>query len=166
MISSHPITESKGMFSVMLDSCTAGILADILDPAIPYVWIRHHMPKRRIEWWKTQARLSESGSLYDLEVRCMDFDIQLSTARFLELLPEFEAHGMELFQMTRPVANALTLDGKEDAIKDRILVQNGLHLAFYLPHAVEIARLASPHREVLETALQKPKVRELVYGAA
>ena len=34
----------------MLRSCTSGILAHILDPAVPFVWIRRHTPKRYIQW--------------------------------------------------------------------------------------------------------------------
>ena len=96
----------------------------------------------------------------------MEFDLQLSTARFLELLPEFEDHGIVLFQMTRRVPDTLTLDGVAESAVERVLIQNGLHLRFYLPHAVECAQLSSPYREVLEKALQRPEVRELAYGAA
>jgi hypothetical protein len=93
----------------------------------------------------------------------MEFDLQLQTARFLELLPEFEEHGMELFQMVRRVPDTLTLYGVADDVVDRILLQNGLHLRFYLPHAVECAELASPDREVLERALERPEVRAIAY---
>ena len=147
----------------MLRSCTARILAPILEPAIPWVWIRHHHPKRYIQWWNTQAALSEKGPLHDVEVRMMEFDLQLSTARFLELLPEFEDHGLALFQMTRRVPDTLTLHRVPEEAVDQILIQNGLHLAFYLPHAIECAQLASPHRSVLDRALQKPEVKEIAY---
>jgi hypothetical protein len=96
----------------------------------------------------------------------MEFELQLPTARFLELLPEFEEHGMDLCQMTRRVPDTLTLHGVLDGAADRVLIQNGLHLCFYLPHAVECAQLRSPHREVLERALLRPEVRELAYDAA
>ena len=95
----------------------------------------------------------------------MEFDLQFRTVRFLELLPEFEGHGLLLFQMTRRAPDTLTLCGVPDDAADRVLLQNGLHVRFYLPHAGECAQLASPHREVLERALQKPKVREIAYGA-
>ncbi|HUY91221.1 MAG TPA: hypothetical protein VMV10_20960 [Pirellulales bacterium] len=165
MTSYLQISERKGMFSFMLRSCTSGILAHILDPVVPFVWIRGHTPMRYIQWWSTQTRLSERGALHDVEVRSMEFDLQLRTVRFLELLPEFEDHGLLLFQMTRRVPDTLTLYGVSDDAADRVLLQNGLHLKFYLPHAVECAQLASPHREVVERALQKPEVREIAYGA-
>lgn len=166
MNSCIPITEQNGMFSFMLRSCTSGILAHVLDPAVPFVWIRRHSPQRYIQWWSTQTRVSESGTLHDIEVRSMEFDLQLRTSRFLELLPEFDDHGMDLFQMMRRVPDTLTLDGIAENAVARILIQNGLHLHFYLPHAVECAQLASPHREVLERVLQRPEVSKIAYGAA
>jgi hypothetical protein len=96
----------------------------------------------------------------------MELDLQLPTARFLELLPKFEDHGMELVQMTRRVPDTLTLNGVPESAVARVLIQNRLRLRFYLPHAVECAQLASPDREVLEKALERPEVRKLAYGAA
>ncbi len=158
-----PITHYNGMYSVMLRSCTAAVLAHILDPAIPVIWVRRHMPQRYIQWWQAQAPLSVRGGIHELEVRAMEFDLQLPTSRFLELLAEFEDHGIVLFQMTRRVPDTLTLDRVAEDLMNRVLLQNGLHLGFYLPHAGESAQLSSPHREVLERALEQTAVRELVY---
>jgi len=163
MNSDLPIREQNGMFSVMLSVCSAGILSHILDPAVPVVWIRDHSPNRYLQWWKTQALFSEKGAFHEAEVRWMRFDLQLPTARFLEYLPEFEDHGMLLFQMTRRVPDTLTLDGLDHKAADRVLIQNGLHLRFNLPHANECAQLASPYREVLERALQRSTVGERAY---
>jgi hypothetical protein len=156
----EPIVEYRGMFSFMLRRCVAGILDDVLDPAIPFVWIRRHMPRRQIVWWPAHVPLSTSGALHDVEVRSMEFDLQLGTSRFLELLPEFADHGLVLFHMTRRVADTLTLDRVDDDSINRVLIQNGLHLKFYLPHAGESAQVASPHREVLSALLQKPRIRD------
>jgi hypothetical protein len=93
----------------------------------------------------------------------MEFDIQLPTARFLELLSEFEEQGIILFQMSRRVPDTLTLHGLADDAVNRVLIENGLHMKFFLPHAVECAQLASPHREVMERALQGREVREIAY---
>jgi hypothetical protein len=166
MTSASPITERNGMFSFMLHSCTSDILTHLLDPAVPFVWIRRHMPKRSVQWWNTQTRLSEAGALHEVEVRWMEFDLQLPTARFLELLPEFKDSGLVLFQMNRRVPDTLTLCGVPDQSVDRVLLQNGLHLRFYLPHALECAQVASPHRAVLEQALQRPEIRKIAYRAA
>jgi hypothetical protein len=91
----------------------------------------------------------------------MEFDLQLPTSRFLQLLLEFEDHGMVLFQMARRVPDTLTLDRVAEEAVNRVLLQNGLHLRFYLPHAMEYAQLASPRRDVLERALQAPRIREI-----
>ncbi|MGV3659687.1 MAG: hypothetical protein ACO1TE_05870 [Prosthecobacter sp.] len=156
------ITERGGMFHLMLRSCTAGILAHILDPEVPFVWVRRHMPHRYAQWRKTQACLSERGVLQDVEVRSMEYDLLAPTARFLELLPEFESHGMVLYQMRRRVPDTLTLDGVADEAVDRVLLQNGLHLRFYLPHAVECASVSSPDRPFLERVSERPEVRPFV----
>src|SRR5688572_516272 len=87
-----PITEQNGM----LRSCTSGILTHSLDPAIPWVWIRHHSPKRYIPWWNTQAALSEKGLLHEIEVHTMEFDLRLSMARFLESCPSPPSQHAEL----------------------------------------------------------------------
>ena len=154
------------MFRVILPSCSCSVLAQILDLSVPFVWVRRHLPQPCIRWWHAQAPLSATGQPYDVEVRGLQFDLQLPTVRFLELLPEFEDHGIVLFQMSRRVPDTLTLHGVPDQSVDRLLIQNGLHLRFDLPHANESACLASPRREVLEEVLQKSKVRELVCGGA
>ena len=95
----------------------------------------------------------------------MAFDLQFETKRFVDLLPEFEDHGMVVFQMDRKVSGSLFLDRIPDEAIDRVLIQNGLHLRFYLPHAMEVAVVGSPFREPLEKALHHPEVRRLAYEA-
>ena len=96
MIPKLPITHRDGIFSVMLQACTCRILTQILDPSVPFVWIRGHIPHPIIQWWHTKVPLSAKGTPYDVEVRLLEFDIQLTTSRFLELLPEFEDVGIDL----------------------------------------------------------------------
>ena len=67
----------------------------------------------------------------------------------------------KLFQISRPVPDTLSLDRVPRDAADRLLVQNGLHLAFYLPHAFDIAQFRSPRREVLEQLLKAPQIRDL-----
>ena len=116
-----------------------------------------------MQWWTTPVCLSKSGGAVDIEVGGLAFDVQLSTKRFLELLPEFNEHGLELYQMTRRIPNTLTLDCLPTENVNEVLIQNGLHLKFDLPHAGECAMLASPHREVLERVLLKPEIGKLAY---
>jgi hypothetical protein len=163
MTQSSLISEGNGMFSIMLRSCTSAILPAVLDRSVPVVWVRRHTPMRSIRWWPARVPLSTSGAVHDVEVRTLQFDLQLPTERFLQLLPEFSNHGMALFQLTRRVPDTLTLDVRSEASIYEILMQNGLHLHFYLPHVFESAQLSSPHRSVLEKALEDPEVRKLAY---
>jgi hypothetical protein len=151
------------MFSVLLRSCSCSVLAHVLDPSVPFVWVQRHWPNPRVEWRVARVPLSRDGQPRDVEVRSLEYDLQLPTARFLELLPEFEDKGMNLYQMVRRVPDTLTLYRVADHAIDGVLIQVGLHLRFSLPHAGETAELASPHRDVLERALQSPAVRELAY---
>ncbi len=155
--------QREGVFSVMLRSCTCGILSHILDRAVPFVWIRRHMPQRSLQWWRTELPLAPTGRLYGVEVRSLEFDLQLPTESFLELLPEFEEHGILLFQMSRRVPDTLTLDRIAEEAINRVLLQNGMHLKFYLPHAMECAQLSSPRSDVLATILQRPEIGALAY---
>jgi len=160
------ITQHAEMFSLMLRPCTSAILAHAVDASVPHVWIRRHQPNRYLQWWRAQVPLSSASAIHDVEVRSLEFDLHLPATRFLQLLPEFQDHGMAFFQMSRPVPDTLSLDRiPEDAI-DRVLIQNGLHLAYYLPHALETAQFRSPRREVLEQLLQAPEIRALAYEEA
>ncbi len=147
----------------MLRSCTALLLKEVLDVSVPYVWIRRHQPVRSLQWWKTETVLKRNGPLHDIDIRSMEFDIQMPTERFLDLLPEFANHGLVLFQMSQRVPDTLTLDRIPDEHINRVLIQNGLHLKVYLPHEYECAQLAAPHGATLERILLNPLIRELAY---
>jgi hypothetical protein len=157
------ITENDGFYELMLNPCTTAVLAGALDATVPWVWIRGHMPKRSIQWWNARVPLSVDGELRDVTVRSLQFDLLLTTSRFLELLPDFHDHALCLFQLRQPVPDTLTLDRVPDASIDRVLVQNGLHLAFYLPHAYEVAQFRAPDRDTIARLLQVPEIRALAY---
>lgn len=108
----------------MLSSCTTAILAGVLHPTVPFVWIRCHSPQRSLRWWNTPNRLSDVGALQDVEVRQLRFDPQLNTARFLELLPEFADYEMDPLQMARRVPDTLTLDRIAEQAVNRTLIQS------------------------------------------
>lgn len=147
----------------MLSGCRAGLLKEILDESVPFVWVLDHAPVERCGWWKTSLSLREHGPSFELDVRGVVFDIQLSTKRFLEILPEFQHLGLNLYQMHNKVPNTLTLSGVDDRAVNTILIQNGLHLHFQLPHEDECALLSAPRRETLERALSNPVIRERAY---
>lgn len=90
------------------------------------------------------------------------FDIQTTTEDFLPLLPEFEDHGLDLFQMSRRVPNTLLFNIYDESM-NRILLNNGLFLKFILPHAGEVAQLCSPNREYLESLLKNPALYDAAH---
>jgi hypothetical protein len=92
----------------------------------------------------------------------LNYEAQFETSAFLELLGEFEGHGVSLFQMARRVPNSLTLLGLDDRAVDRVLCHNGLRVGFYLPHANEYAQVCSPDRGFLERLASKAEMQDLV----
>jgi len=159
------IREHDGVFSVMLASCTCAVLERVLDPAVPIVWIRRHFPQPILQWWRTQIPISPGGGPHELEVRSVELEIQLPTARFLQILPEFAQNGIDLCQMDRRVPDSLTMHDISDRAFYRVLVQNGLRLHFYLPHAVEDAFLSSPDRARLESALRHADIADIAFNS-
>ena len=107
-----------------------------------------------------QAALSEKGPLHDVEVRMMEFDLQLSTARFQELLPEFEDHGLA-FQMTRRVPDTLTLHRVPEEAVDQFSLE--VCIGRFTCHTQLSARSWLLLTVVLDRALQKPEVKEIAY---
>ena len=156
--------DEDGMFSFYLHGCTCGILNELIDRTLPILWIRRHVPVAGIQWWKTTAPLSLSAIANGLEVRGMEYDLQLPTEKFLGLLPTFENHGVELYQMTKPVPDTLTLNRVPESSHCRILVENGMRMAFYLPHAIETAKVQFTDRTAYERAIATTAVRDLMRG--
>ncbi len=140
--------------------CTPSVLRHALNPGIPFVWMRRHLPQTQISWWNADVPLFLGGRPYNLEVRGLEFDVQMTTERFLTLLPELEEHGMGLFQMNKRVPDALEFH-IEDPNINHILILNGLFLNFTLPHANETALLCSPSKEYLKNLLKIPAIRDL-----
>ena len=159
------ITEWSGLFILNLKPCTCGILSFILNPEVEFVWIRRHIPEPYIRWTRTPVVLSPKHRLHEVEIRFLEFDLQLSTQRFMDLLTEFEDHGIELFQMRSRVPDTLHLHKVSENAAASILIQNGLHVAFYLPHSHEYAQLRAPDRTTLERLLTIPQIKELAYAA-
>ena len=159
MITTGAINEFQpGVFSLYLEPCSALVLQYVLSEDVPYVWLEDHLPNAAYEWWITPMLLHKGGAYHSLEIRLPRFDIQCATQEFLELLSEFESAGMTLFQMHRrwPVSLQPRYLPKEARYK--ILVQNGLHLEFDLPHTGEYARVVSPYRDVLERIQNHPVI--------
>ena len=156
------IKEGKwGLSTVALRPCTAAVLSTFLPLRGLTVWIRGYRPDAVVRWWTADLPLSAKGSPIRVQARDVAFDLQLPVERFLELLPEFEEHGLDLYLMNRPVPNTLTLAGTEGEAQSRILLDNGLVGHFDLPHAGEVAVLSSPSSDTLSDWLQGP-LREWV----
>jgi hypothetical protein len=159
MITTGEIREFEhGLYILMLDVCSSLVLPHILNENVPYIWLEGHSPHPSLEWWRAEAPIRKGGKLHSLKVRTLRYDIQMATKEFLALLPEFKDAGMLLMQMEREVPNTLCLSSLNEKAKYNVLVQNGLYLEFYLPHAREYASVVSARREVLEGIRDNPVI--------
>ena len=150
------------LYCLALRGCRPSVLTYALNPEVPYVWLWRHLPGEQAVWWNARVPLRPGGEAHELQVREMEFDAQMPTRRFLDLLREFGESGLVLFQMHKKVPDGLRLRPEDDNM-NRILLQNGLFLKFHLPHAGEVALLCSPDKEYLAGLLRLPAVRELAH---
>jgi len=109
---------SSPLHCLALDCCRASILADLLDPGAPFVWISGHNPHPTFEWFSASVPLSDKYQGEGVEVRSLFFDLLMPTSRFLTLLPHFDSFGIELCQLNRRVPKTLQMPKRED--KNRI----------------------------------------------
>ncbi len=156
-----PRVSGDGLFTVMLRTCTAEVLRDLLDPEAPYVWVVAHHPHRSLQWWTCSVPLGRDGRASPIEVRALAFDLLMPTSEFLARLGEFD--GVSAHQMRRKVPDTLTIEGLDDRNRVRILIQNGLVASFYLPHAGECAWFATVDRRTMDAALARESIRALAY---
>ena len=145
-----------GMFALTLPPCSTAVLPRVLDPSVPYVWVVGHWPGSHVHWWQASLPLSETTPNRHLRVRDVQFDIQLGTAEFLRMEPEFRHNGIILLQLDRPVPDTLAVPSLPDGARYRVLRENGLHLEFHLPQPGDYASVVSPSHALLATLAAQP----------
>jgi hypothetical protein len=77
------------------------------------------------------------------QIRNLVFDLNLETEKFLSRISGFDDHGLMLLQSIKPMPASLFRSEMPNEIQDKILVQNGVTLKIYLPHAIETAVIVS-----------------------
>lgn len=128
---------------VYVHGAIASVLTKFLDLSVPWVWILGHRPNRHVQWWNTSIPLNVAGSTFNGSVRDICVDIQLPTCDFVSRATEFDDHGLVLVQSHQRMPDTLCLDRMSDSQRNVVLLQNGVTLRIYLPHAVESAQVQS-----------------------
>lgn len=146
----HYVTaESKYLKKMILDT-------------ISYVWVVTHYPVRYADcWWKGTTQISEHGKARHLLIRGMNFDIQFETKDFLECCDEFSNHGIELFQMRKPVPNSLDYHQLDILNTWIILRQNGVELGIEFPFLHDYGLIWSPIQENVTRLLEDEDILKL-----
>jgi|SRR6516162_9642691 hypothetical protein len=150
------------LLSLSLLPCDALVLKQVLNRAIPFVWLHRHFPSDQVKWWKAAVPICNSGKSRILKIRRLEFDMQMPLEEFLQCLSEFKESGLDLFQMAHEVPDTLHFK-PEDANMNRILISNGLFLSFNLPHRNECASIKCTDKSYLEQLLTNEVVKSLAY---
>lgn len=121
---------------------TVTLLTRFLNPSVPWIWLLNVLPNERMEWWNTRVPVNRRGYIFSGEVRCLGYDLQLSTCEFLACAEVFEDQGITLIQSRNRMPSTLELTRLSEN-RHEILRSNGAFLAIYLPHAHETAVVSS-----------------------
>lgn len=141
------------LYCMSLNYCDTSILPYVLNKNAKYLLINCHNPNPYFAWYNASLQIKESGELHSLKVRHVNFDIQIDTEDFIMMNAEFKEFGIDLLQFNKPIPNTLVYDIQKPQM-NKILIQNGLFLKFYLPHKGETASICCTNREYLEGLLK------------
>ena len=158
----HEIAEIEpGVFSTLLEPCSAAVLPHVLTPDAPHVWVVEYAPDPRLVWGELPVPLAPGTPPEPLRVRGLRYDFQMPAAEFVRrVVPRLPGGaGILLLQLARPVPASLRY---RDVVArpewPAILRQNGWALTFDLPHGGEYAAVAAPERRTLERLLAAPVI--------
>ncbi len=147
-----------GIFTIRLRTCDSSILRYLLSPLVRFVWIKDYQPNPYLEWWRADVPLTKSEYSLDISVRSLRFDLLLEYPYFMDILGHFISQGLELYQLSKPVPDTLTMHGISRDNRMQILLENDVKTGFYLPHANEEATFWSNDREIIKYALSFKEV--------
>ncbi len=166
MVSSHNIQnfydKEKGIYTLGLESASCLLLSYLLSPAIPYIFAYRYKPNDMSEWWECPVMLSKKEKLYRLEVKRMEFDFQMSTDEFLDILDEFGKSGIEIFQSNNKIPSTLAIYTINENSLLRVLRHNGITSRFYLPNYHGEATFWTFDKEHFSNILENPAISDRI----
>ncbi len=147
--------KAQGYYEVLLPPCDTSSLKQILDPAIPYIWLIEHPLTDVYPLIEAQLLplLAQIGRVDSVRIRNIQADLVLETQEFLRALAHFARTGIDLVQAANQIPRTFSLSALKPESRGRVFREVGIVLRFYLPHPHEYALLASSSKEVLERIL-------------
>jgi hypothetical protein len=155
-------SERADYFFVMLDTCDCSVLRHLLHPEADFIWIHSHTPDPSLGWWEADVPVSPRDILEGARIRAMEYDLLIDRATFLKELDRFLPHGINLTQLTRPVPESLWIPSLPKGREEAVLIENGMKVRFYLPHAGEIAQFSATDRDHIEAVCSIPEIHDLI----
>lgn len=138
------------------------VLKGLLDPKVPFAWVQTHYASPAAGWWNTEIPLEKGGQPRFVQVRNLQYDIQMGLQDFFRYLDELlQDSGILMYHTTKPVHDTLRLDDiNEEPRRIPILIQNGVVASVYMPTLFDMAHFWSVDREAISRALLDEEVRK------
>ena len=130
--------DQYGYEQTFVENADVKMLAQFIDPKIPYVWILGHMPNPVVQWWESTVPV-DKNSFINAKVRDIQYDLQIQTEEFLKNIDAFNEFGIVLIQSNSPMPDTLELSRIPEQHQNSVLAKNGAVLRIFLPHAIETA---------------------------
>jgi hypothetical protein len=147
--------------TVMVWPGSVPVLAGLLDPAAPWVYVESHAPMDTFggdAGWTamrvplTPGRLQTPDLVQARHLRC---DLLLRTARFLEIAPELGNVSATVMQLRRRPDDRVRLDSAHPQALAAWYHASGLVIGFRLPHTGEQTQLLALDQPSLAAALAR-----------
>jgi hypothetical protein len=145
--------------TVMVWPGSVPVLAGLLDPAAPWVYVESHAPMDTFggdTGW-TAMRVPLSPRRLDrpelVQARYLCCDLPLPTDQFLDVAPELADVSANVMQVRRRPEDRLRLDGAQPQALAAWYRKNGLVVGFRPPHTGEETQLVALDHSSLAAAL-------------
>ncbi len=128
-----------GVDKVYLERALVSDISKFMSTEVSWTWILGHRPYRFVGWNEMSLPVSGSGTPIRGDFRHVTYDLMTPTSRFIEIVAEFDEHGIVLIQSAKRMPENLELHRMSDKTQREVLVRNGAFLRAYLPHSDENA---------------------------
>lgn len=142
----------SGVFWTLLDRPTSKLLRFILSDEYRFVWCHKHSVGNYL-WEDYRLPLFEDRVGHELLMKLAVFDFIVTTEKFKEILPKFDA-GIHVIQLNRLPPQYLDLDKVKGKERYRLLGECDWLFEFDVP-GNDYGQVLSPKREFLLDVLRK-----------
>lgn len=127
-------------------------ILEMIDPAIPYVFIPNFRPHPAREWWKTDIHLEGSKALKNVDTRDLTVDIVTDKSNVEQIFESRKFNQISLLQFNKRMPHTLKIEEIPVDKVESILIQNGLVNKIWINYEfVELSSIDETYLETIET---------------